>query len=175
MNDIIPNFPAYCSKSSSGVGPNIPFQIESALDFDSEIKKSSSAPEPKQNIGIMDNLLYIYTSGTTGLPKAVNITHMRYSRKIYILPNCSQFKSTFRHIFVCISTFMINGLRSDDIIYNTLPLYHSSGGQIGAAGAFFQGSTTVIRKKFSAKNFFKDCKKYNATVRLVVIKERPNC
>ena len=49
--------------------------------LDEELKTASTVPEPKSvadSIGLNDSLCYIYTSGTTGLPKAVNITHLRY-------------------------------------------------------------------------------------------------
>ncbi len=53
-----------------------------------------------------------------------------------------------------------------DRMYTYLPLYHASGGQLGCAFALFNGTTTVIKKKFSASNFWKDCVKYDITVRL---------
>ena len=53
----------------------------------------------------------------------------------------------------------------DRVLYSVMPLYHSSGGQIGTACTLTFGNKTVIKAKFSARNFFKDCAKYNATVR----------
>ena len=53
----------------------------------------------------------------------------------------------------------------DRVLYSVMPLYHSSGGQIGTAVSLVFGNKTVIKAKFSARNFFKDCAKYKATVR----------
>ncbi|NWX05424.1 S27A2 synthetase, partial [Caloenas nicobarica] len=56
------------------------------------------------------------------------------------------------------------GLRPDDIIYTTLPLYHSAGLLIGVGGCFELGATCVLRAKFSASQFWDDCRRYNVTV-----------
>ncbi|NXD88800.1 S27A2 synthetase, partial [Halcyon senegalensis] len=56
------------------------------------------------------------------------------------------------------------GLRPDDVIYTTLPLYHSAGLLIGVGGCFEVGATCVLRTKFSASQFWDDCRRYNVTV-----------
>ena len=56
------------------------------------------------------------------------------------------------------------GLKHYDTIYNPLPLYHSSAGMLCCGPSFFIGCTIALRKKFSAKAYWKDCVKYNATV-----------
>lgn len=89
-------------------------------------------------------LSYIYTSGTTGLPKPVYI---------------NQRKAT--SLGVAMQVF---GMCEKDIIYTCLPLYHSSGGGLGLYAVLNQGSTMVLRKKFSASHFWSDCRKYNVTV-----------
>jgi citronellyl-CoA synthetase len=83
---------------------------------------------------------YIYTSGTTGLPKAIYAINIGGS------------------------TFYSAALQmnSEDILYNTLPLYHGLSISIWA-GAMVSQSTMALRKKFSASEFWKDIKKYNAT------------
>ncbi|XP_014241638.1 long-chain fatty acid transport protein 1-like [Cimex lectularius] len=90
-------------------------------------------------------LLYIFTSGTTGLPKAAIITHARY------------FMMTLgvKHSF---------GIKKEDVVYTSLPLYHTAGVILGVGQALLGGSTVVIRSKFSATNFFSDCIKYKCTV-----------
>lgn len=55
-------------------------------------------------------------------------------------------------------------LTPDDIDYNPLPLYHSAGGILASGQALLFGVTVVIRKKFSASNFWTDCQKYNCTI-----------
>ncbi|XP_009577765.1 PREDICTED: very long-chain acyl-CoA synthetase-like, partial [Fulmarus glacialis] len=56
------------------------------------------------------------------------------------------------------------GLRPDDVIYTTLPLYHSAGLLIGVGGCFEVGATCVLRAKFSASQFWDDCRRYNVSV-----------
>lgn len=92
-----------------------------------------------------DKLVYIYTSGTTGLPKAAVITHVRY-------------------MFMSMGVYFMHALRKDDIIYNPLPLYHTAGGMVGVGNVLLQGLTMVLRKKFSASNYWADCIKHNCTV-----------
>uniref|UniRef100_A0A0A1XF85 long-chain-fatty-acid--CoA ligase n=1 Tax=Zeugodacus cucurbitae TaxID=28588 RepID=A0A0A1XF85_ZEUCU len=92
-----------------------------------------------------DKLLFVYTSGTTGLPKAAVINNLRY-------------------LFMASGIHHMLALNTDDVIYNALPLYHTAGGIIGVGNALLHGCTVVLRTKFSASNFWKDCVKYNCTV-----------
>ena len=145
-----PGFKYLYSKSS--FAPNAPLpdksSIPNSIDFDAKVESCSLSREPEsytKSINATDPLLYIYTSGTTGLPKAVVIKHIR-------------------QLFACLASHYTIGLTEDDKIYCHLPLYHSSGGQVGTSSALFFGATTVIKKKFSASNFWKDCVKYDITV-----------
>eukprot|EP00106_Octopus_bimaculoides_P018088 XP_014785530.1 PREDICTED: long-chain fatty acid transport protein 4-like [Octopus bimaculoides] len=92
-----------------------------------------------------DKLMFIYTSGTTGLPKAATITHCRYFFMAYGIKQFLQVKES-------------------DVLYNTLPLYHSAGGILGIGQTLLGGTTCVIRKKFSASQFWIDCVHYGCTV-----------
>ncbi|XP_027529622.1 very long-chain acyl-CoA synthetase-like, partial [Neopelma chrysocephalum] len=56
------------------------------------------------------------------------------------------------------------GLRRDDVVYTTLPLYHSAGLLVGLGGCLELGATCVLRSKFSASQFWADCRRYNVTV-----------
>ncbi|RNA44931.1 long-chain fatty acid transport 4 [Brachionus plicatilis] len=91
-----------------------------------------------------DTILYIYTSGTTGLPKPAVIKQSRYYGGA----------STF---------FRAAGLGANDVVYVTLPIYHGNGTLLGIGSAITVGSTVVLRQKFSASNFWKDCIQYNCT------------
>uniref|UniRef100_A0A669B8R2 long-chain-fatty-acid--CoA ligase n=1 Tax=Oreochromis niloticus TaxID=8128 RepID=A0A669B8R2_ORENI len=118
--------------------------IESLSD---KIQMESDEPLSRQlraSINIKSPAVYIYTSGTTGLPKAAVINHERVWMPAFAL------------------TFA--GVRSDDIVYIYLPLYHTAGFLMGLCGAIERGSTVVLRSKFSASNFWNDCRKYNVTV-----------
>ncbi|XP_035508428.1 very long-chain acyl-CoA synthetase-like [Morone saxatilis] len=117
--------------------------IESLSDKIQQASDQPLSPELRANINIKSPALYIYTSGTTGLPKAAVINHER----------------------IWMASFLqaIAGVRSDDIVYIYLPLYHSAGFLMGLCGAIEKGTTIVLRRKFSASQFWNDCRKYNVT------------
>lgn len=48
--------------------------------------------------------------------------------------------------------------------YLVLPLYHSAGGVLGIGQALLFGTSIVIKRKFSASAFWKDCIRYKVTV-----------
>lgn len=121
--------------------------LNGAVDIYSEIKthKATDLTADIAQGRPKDKMVYIYTSGTTGMPKAAVITHLRY-------------------MFMAVAVHEMVGIRSTDIIYNPLPLYHTAGGILGVGNVFLFGNTMVLRKKFSATNFWTDCIKYNCTV-----------
>ncbi|MEO0591401.1 MAG: long-chain-acyl-CoA synthetase [Pseudomonadota bacterium] len=90
-----------------------------------------------------DNVLFIYTSGTTGLPKAAKISHMR-------LRGTARFAN------------ILGGVEAGDRVYNTLPLYHMTGGCMGTAGALTYGATIILRRKLSVTGFWEDVADYGA-------------
>lgn len=54
-----------------------------------------------------------------------------------------------------------------DVMYSVLPLYHSHGLIHCGGMMMYYGCTVVIKRKFSASNFWSDCIKYNCTVTMV--------
>ncbi|MFZ5669025.1 MAG: long-chain-acyl-CoA synthetase [Pseudomonadota bacterium] len=84
-----------------------------------------------------DTALWIYTSGTTGLPKAARITHMR--AQLYMRGFAGA-----------------TGAVETDRIYQTLPLYHATGGLCGMGAALLTGGSVVLRKRFSTSHFWED-------------------
>jgi fatty-acyl-CoA synthase len=92
-----------------------------------------------------DKLFYIYTSGTTGNPKAANFSHLRY-------------------LSVGGAYTEIASVRPDDRIYCVLPLYHTAGGVIAVSMALLNGATLVLRRKFSASEFWSDCRAHGVTI-----------
>ncbi|XP_037339906.2 long-chain fatty acid transport protein 6 [Pungitius pungitius] len=88
--------------------------------------------------------LYIFTSGTTGLPKAAVITHLQSLKAA--------------------AGFWAFGATEDDVMYIPLPLYHSAASLIGIGGTIELGASCVLKKKFSASQFWTDCRKHNVTV-----------
>jgi acyl-CoA synthetase (AMP-forming)/AMP-acid ligase II len=91
-----------------------------------------------------DTIVYIYTSGTTGLPKPAVINHIRFYGGGIIF-------------------FKAAGLTTSDIVYVSLPIYHSNGGVLGVGSAILSGATVVLRRKFSASQFWRDCIRHNCT------------
>ncbi|XP_053221095.1 long-chain fatty acid transport protein 2 isoform X1 [Podarcis raffonei] len=128
----------YLSRTSETEG------IDSFID---KMDAASDEPIPvswRSNVTFKSPALYIYTSGTTGLPKAALITHERT-------------------LLAC-GLIIASGVTSADVIYTALPLYHSAALLIGVHGCILQGATLALRSKFSATQFWDDCRKYNVTV-----------
>ncbi|XP_050668157.1 long-chain fatty acid transport protein 1 [Leptidea sinapis] len=91
-----------------------------------------------------DTLLYIYTSGTTGFPKAAVVTNIRY-------------------LLIPLGVHKSADLSSSDVIYDPLPLHHTAGGVLGVGQCIILGCTVVLRKKFSASNYWSDAAKHGCT------------
>lgn len=102
-------------------------------------------PNTTNTVTTEDVLFYIYTSGTTGFPKATASKHQNWF--------------ALGHGSGGLGLEMIPG----DILYNVLPLYHNSGANIAFASFLTHGSTFALRRKFSARNFWNDIRKYNAS------------
>ncbi len=88
---------------------------------------------------------YLFTSGTTGMNKAVQCkykTQLLASEGVYIIASpCT----------------------GDDVFYSPLPLNHVWG-LITFCGAMQAGAKFVLRKKFSASQYWEDVRKHKATV-----------
>lgn len=101
--------------------------------------------DEKPVLTIEDRALFIYTSGTTGLPKAANINHYRLM--------------AMTHGFCGVMN-----VRPDDRMYDVLPMYHSNGGVLATGATLVGGGSVVIREKFSAREFWDDAKRVEATL-----------
>jgi len=122
--------------------------LAGASDLDAALEAQPDArvgPEARAGLRTGDLLFYIYTSGTTGLPKAARISHARFL--------------TVAHAFrvACEIT-------AHDRVYCTLPLYHTAGGVCAAGMTFAAGGTLVLRRRFSARQFWEDCTTQGVTV-----------
>ncbi|KAK7095529.1 long-chain fatty acid transport protein 1-like [Littorina saxatilis] len=114
-------------------------------NLDQLLSQASKYPPPSVDQTFRDKLFYVYTSGTTGLPKAAVVTHTRFFYMSYAI---NQFFN----------------IKSSDVVYDTLPLYHTAGGILGVGQVIQCGAVLVIRRKFSASQFWADCVKYNCTI-----------
>ena len=92
-----------------------------------------------------DPTSYIYTSGTTGLPKAAVIKNQRYMGAASLYAR------------------VIHALAPGDVLYVVLPLYHSNAQWMGWGACMAAGATMALRRRFSAKAFFADAERYQAT------------
>jgi citronellyl-CoA synthetase len=101
-------------------------------------------PPTSNQIFPHDGLFYIYTSGTTGLPKAAIFTHGRWMKAYGGYGHSLQLGKT-------------------DIIYVTLPFYHATGMVICWGSAIAGAAGVAIRRKFSAREFWDDCRRFRAT------------
>uniref|UniRef100_A0A671XWV8 long-chain-fatty-acid--CoA ligase n=1 Tax=Sparus aurata TaxID=8175 RepID=A0A671XWV8_SPAAU len=115
--------------------------------FSDKVDEASDSPLPRflrSHVTFKSPAVYIYTSGTTGLPKAAVVNQNRLLTALAILSS--------------------NGVTSSDVIYVNLPLYHTAGFLIGFIGAIETGSTIILKRKFSASQFWDDCRKNSVTV-----------
>ncbi|XP_055330568.1 long-chain fatty acid transport protein 1-like isoform X2 [Paramacrobiotus metropolitanus] len=146
----------YTSRGDAGTADAKPGVLNDAI-----AQEDSSAPVIEQDKSVAEmrwwqrsyedaasslnrTLFYIFTSGTTGPPKSCIITQRRFMGFSRII-----------HLVV--------GLRSDDVIYCPLPIYHTAGGIATVGQALMHGSTVVLRNKFSASSFWEDIIKYKCT------------
>lgn len=106
-------------------------------------ESSPSDPATLNSGNFLDRLFYIYTSGTTGLPKAAIIKHSRY-----------MFVGAGLRNLLCLK---------NEIIYTSIPLYHLAGGIMGSSQCLIFDSSMIIKRRFSASQFWPDCIKYQAT------------
>ncbi|XP_040893865.1 very long-chain acyl-CoA synthetase-like [Toxotes jaculatrix] len=117
--------------------------VESFKDKMSQASSEPLSKDLRSHVTLQSPAVYIYTSGTTGLPKAAVLTQAKLWGMSWLQ--------------------LSSGVNSKDVIYVSLPLYHSSG-FLGFTGAIERGITLALRSKFSASQFWDDCRKYNVTV-----------
>ncbi|KAK7810340.1 hypothetical protein U0070_009374 [Myodes glareolus] len=142
IEEILPSLPKHIRVW--GMKDSVPRGV---VSLTAKMSLASDEPVPTSHhvaSSLKSTCLYIFTSGTTGLPKAAVISQLQVLKG-----------SVGLWAFGC---------TADDIIYITLPLYHSSGALLGIGGCVELGATCVLKKKFSASQFWNDCKKYNVTV-----------
>ncbi|MGA3400345.1 MAG: ATP-dependent acyl-CoA ligase [Acetobacteraceae bacterium] len=101
-------------------------------------------PVPEAAIGPGDTVAILYTSGTTGVSKGVCCPHAQY-------------------FWWGVNTARLLGLRGDDVLLTTLPLFHTN-----ALNTFYQalltGAALVVEPRFSASGFAASLSRHGATV-----------
>ncbi|TSD96502.1 AMP-binding protein [Skermania sp. ID1734] len=111
----------------------------------SEVVERNRDADPAPIVATPDDLLMlVFTSGTSGEPKAVRCTHRK----------------------VCWPGIMLTdrfGLTEHDTVYVSMPMFHSNAIMAGWSVALAAGSNLVLRRRFSASQFFDDVRRYGVT------------
>jgi crotonobetaine/carnitine-CoA ligase len=101
-------------------------------------------PVPEAAIGPGDTVAILYTSGTTGVSKGVCCPHAQY-------------------FWWGVNTARLLGLRADDVLLTTLPLFHTN-----ALNTFYQalltGAALLVEPRFSASGFAASLSRHGANV-----------
>jgi fatty-acyl-CoA synthase len=119
-------------------------------DFEDRLAEAPARAFPRVPMNANDDYVYIYTSGTTGLPKPCKVSHGRA-----VVAGAS-----FGPLFF--------GFKPGDKLYNVLPLYHSNALLLGTGGCIMTRTPMAMRPAFSAKAFWDDVQRYNATAMLYI-------
>ncbi|WP_327089752.1 AMP-binding protein [Nonomuraea sp. NBC_01738] len=89
-----------------------------------------------------DLVMLIFTSGTSGTPRAVRVTQ----RKLAVP-----------------GTSLAAMLTHDDVVYCSMPLFHSGALMAAYAPAVAAGATLVLRRRFSASGLLPDLRRHGVT------------
>ncbi|CAM3129636.1 long-chain-fatty-acid--CoA ligase [Prescottella defluvii] len=104
----------------------------------------AGSPVIPPTAGPDDLLMLIFTSGTSGDPKAVRCTHGKIADPGIMLAD--RF-----------------GLSDDDVVYMSMPMFHSNAMMAAWAVALRGQSGIAMRRKFSASGFLPDVRRYGVT------------
>ncbi len=153
VGEVLQDLPRFCE------GRNIWVQLDpghqqGCSDFriiNREVAACSEAePQRRALPATTAPMCYIYTSGTTGLPKAAIISNQRWLEAGLVLGR------------------VVGEVTAQDVLYLTLPLYHSAGFLAAWGSVVTAGATLALRRKFSASAFWDDVHAFDATVFIYV-------
>lgn len=104
------------------------------------------APHDRARVEIVDRdpddlLMLIFTSGTSGDPKAVRCSQRKFAGAGMMLAD--RF-----------------GIGSDDVVYLSMPMFHSNATIAGWSVAVAGGASIALRRSFSARGFIDDLHRY---------------
>ena len=102
------------------------------------------APVPDRAIPDDVPAVLIFTSGTTSAPKAA----IRRGGSLRAIAD---------------KIVQDRGIGPDDVIYASMPWFHSNAIYISIAPAIVAGATLVLRRRFSASGFLEDVRRYGVT------------
>jgi fatty-acyl-CoA synthase len=100
-----------------------------------------SKPPPVEDASLF---MLIFTSGTSGEPKAVRVTHEKVWSPGVVLAD-------------------MFSITRDDVLYVSMPLFHSNAVMSGYGLALATGATLALAERFSASGFLDDVRHFGAT------------
>jgi len=109
---------------------------------DQDIHHSSADPVDIAGLSPEDGALLLYTSGTTGNPKGVLLTHANLCNAAKIVSEGFDIQESDRTLCV-------------------MPLFHTNGLMFSNLPFLYRGASIVLRKRFSASNFWSECREYS--------------
>jgi fatty-acyl-CoA synthase len=118
-----------------------------ARSLEAAMAEAADADPPRGHraaVRLGEPLYYIFTSGTTGLPKAALMSHLRFLNAGGVIAGFLE-------------------LTRADVLYNVLPLYHGAGGMVVVSAALHVGIPIVLRRRFSASEFWDDVRRHGVT------------
>jgi fatty-acyl-CoA synthase len=147
LDDLRPRLPQGCAIWVHGQAPDSAAGLHHLNPADYSPQRATIAEAPP--IDTDATALLIFTSGTTGLPKAARLSHYRLLEW---------------------SLWFAGMMDTDDtdILYNCLPMYHSTGGVAAIGGVLANGGTVAIRERFSARRFWADIVDEKCTIFLYI-------
>ncbi len=120
------------------------FTVEST-DYLGRLAAHAGAPLPADTVDPATQFLLLFTSGTTGgRPKAVIRSHGRMC-------------------FVAANLCAAQQLTERDVIYGSMPLFHSNALMTAWAPSVYSGAALAMRRTFSASQFLPDVRRFGAT------------
>jgi fatty-acyl-CoA synthase len=119
-------------------------EVRSLSSAMAQVPEHNPSRTHRGGVRLGDPLYYIYTSGTTGLPKAALMSHLRFLNAGGVIAGLLE-------------------LTREDVLYNVLPLYHGAGGMVVVSAALQVGIPIVLRRRFSAGEFWADVRRHRIT------------
>jgi carnitine-CoA ligase len=144
-----PFLEAYDDALSAGTGPDRCFARGSDGGRWEELGAllaGGHPPAARADVQPGDLAAVLYTSGTTGLPKGAMTCHNAYVRTGF------EYACTYVQ------------LRSDDVLWTCLPLFHINAQAISVMPALLSGRPLVLSPRFSASGFLDEIRAEGATV-----------
>ncbi len=119
-----------------------------SAEITAEVEAAPAGTFPREGraaVRAEETMLLIFTSGTTGLPKAARYSHMRWMSSGDVMQ-------------------LTLNATPDDVFYCCLPLYHGAAATSVTSTALKSGSSIVVRRKFSTREFWTDVRANGITI-----------